>query len=64
MISLIGWLGAGLLLIYELIGIFNDRVPTISQIIWELMKNKWFRFAFTFTWAWLTLHFFIPEWFG
>ena len=52
------------MLLYELIGIFNDRVPTISQIIWELMKNKWFRFAFTFTWVWLTLHFFIPEWFG
>ena len=33
MISLIGWAGAGLLLIYELIGIFNDRVPTISELL-------------------------------
>ena len=63
MISLIGWIGAGLVLIYELIGIFNDRVPTISQIIWELMKNKLFRIAFTFTWVWLTIHFFVPGWF-
>jgi len=64
MIPLIGWIGAGLLLIYELIGIFSDKVPTISEIVWKLMKNKWFRLAFTLTWVWLTLHFFWPELYG
>lgn len=63
MIGYIGWAGAILLAIYELVGIINSRVPTISEIVWRLMENRTFRAAFTFVWFWLTIHFFFPDFF-
>ena len=63
MVAYVGWIGLLLLALYEIVGIINPRVPTISQILWRLMENRWFRAAFTFMWFWLTIHLFWPEWF-